>query len=183
MIEAGWNYQQKSWNKMTEQQAGNAGVWYNLHRLWESLSTGTLAKSGVETERLHDWQVCLDGEERSSWTLLLGEDVTSSAGKDTVDTTHGALWNLNLDQEDWLEESWLGKKGGGVKNTTSSWDDLSTTSVDGISVKSDIHDVEADASHGLYTLVDFPSKRQHTVPLQQLVLLLMPTGNQKQQNP
>jgi hypothetical protein len=117
--------------------------------LWEGLAGGVRAEIGVEAEGLHDWQVSLDGEEWGTWTLLLGEDVATTAGKDTVDTTHGGLWNLNLDQEDWLEETWLGEKGRGVQDTTGSWDDLTTTTMDGISVKGNIHDVEADRAHWL----------------------------------
>lgn len=127
--------------------------------LWEGLSGGVGAEISVEAEGLHNWEVSLDGEEWGSWTLLLSKDVTTTAGKDTVDTTHGGLWNLNLDQEDWLEESWLGEKSGGEENATGSWDDLSTTSVDGISVEGNIHDVEADRAHWLlsnWTLTGSP---------------------------
>lgn len=118
-------------------------------RLGEGLSRGMRAEIGVETEGLVDGEVRLDGEERCAGALLLSEDVTTTAGKDTVDTTHGGLWNLNLAQEDGLEETGLGKKGGGEQDTTGSWDDLTTTAMDGIGVEGDIHDVEADRAHGL----------------------------------
>lgn len=117
------------------------------HHLWESLAGGVGAEIGVETEGLVDGQVSLDVEERSTGPLGLLEDVTSPAGKHRVDTTHGVLWNLNLDQEDWLEKRWVGKEGGGVQHTTSSWDDLSTTTVDGISVQGHVHNVEANRAH------------------------------------
>src|SRR5947209_7936950 len=41
--------------------------------LWESLTAGSGTKVGVETKRFHDRQVRLDGEERSTHTLLFGE--------------------------------------------------------------------------------------------------------------
>jgi hypothetical protein len=119
--------------------------------LREGLAGGMRAEVSVETEGFHDGQVGLDGEERSSWTLLLVEDVTSSSGEDTVDTTHCLLGHLNLDKEDGLEETRLGEEGRGVQDTTGSWDDLSTTTVDSISVEGDIQDVEAARSHWLFS--------------------------------
>lgn len=119
------------------------------HQLWEGLATGGGTEIGVESERLGDGQVCLDVEQWGTGTLGLLENVTSSAGEDTVDTTHGLLWNLDLDQEDWLEETWLGEQGRCQQHTTGSWDDLSTTTVDSIGVEGDIHDVEANVAHRL----------------------------------
>lgn len=118
-------------------------------RLGEGLAGGGLAQVSVEAERLQDGQVGLDVEQRSTRTLLLVEDVTTTAGQDTVDTTHGLLRDLNLDQEDGLKQSRLSQQSRGVQNTTSSGDDLATTTVDSISVQSNIKDVEADGAHGL----------------------------------
>jgi hypothetical protein len=117
--------------------------------LREGLTTGGLAEIGVETEGLVDRQVSLDVEQRGTGTLLLGVDVTTTAGKDTVDTTHGLLGNLDFDVEDGLLETRVGKQGSGVQDTTSSGDDLTTTTVDGISVQGHIKDVEADRAHRL----------------------------------
>jgi len=116
--------------------------------LWEGLATGTGTEIGSETERLVDGEVSLDVEERSTDTLVLLEDVTSPSGKDTVDTTHGLLGNLDLDEVHRLEQSGLGKESGGVEDTTRGRNDLTTTTVNGISVESDIHNVEADRAHG-----------------------------------
>ncbi|KAI6769124.1 hypothetical protein HG531_010228 [Fusarium graminearum] len=117
--------------------------------LRESLSGGGLSEISVETERLENGEVGLDVEERSTGALLLAEDVTTSSGKDTVDTTHGLLGNLDLDEVDGLEESGLGEKRGGVQDTTGSGDDLTTTTVNGIGVEGNIEDVETARSHGL----------------------------------
>jgi hypothetical protein len=117
--------------------------------LREGLSTGGLAQLAGETEGLVDGEVGLDVEERSTGALLLGVDVTTAAGKDTVDTTHGLLGNLDLDVEDGLEDAGVGKEGSGIEDTTSSGDDLTTTTVNGISVEGNIKDVEADGAHGL----------------------------------
>jgi hypothetical protein len=117
--------------------------------LREGLSTGGLAQLAGETEGLVDGEVGLDVEQRSTGALLLGVDVTTAAGKDTVDTTHGLLGNLDLDVEDGLEDAGVGKEGSGIEDTTSSGDDLTTTTVNGISVEGNIKDVEADGAHGL----------------------------------
>ena len=118
-------------------------------RLGEGLSRSGLTQVAVEAERLQDGQVSLDVEQRSTGALLLVEDVTTTAGQDTVDTTHGLLRHLNLDEIHGLKQSGLSEQGRGVQDTTSSRDDLATTTVDGIGVEGHIHEVEADRSHGL----------------------------------
>jgi hypothetical protein len=118
-------------------------------RLREGLSTSGGTEISVETERLVDGHVSLDGEERSTDTLLLSVDVTTTASEDTVDTTHSLLGNLDLDVEDRLLETGLGKEGGGVEHTTSGGDNLTTTTVDSVSVEGHVHDVEADRAHRL----------------------------------
>lgn len=117
--------------------------------LGEGLATGSGAEIGRETEGLVDGQVSLDHEQRSTRTLLLGVDVTTAAGEDTVDTTHSLLGNLDLDVEDGLEETGVGQHSSGVQSTTSSGDNLTTTTVNSISVQGNIEDVEADGTHGL----------------------------------
>jgi hypothetical protein len=102
--------------------------------LRERLSGGMRAQISVEAEGLHDWEVGLDGEERCAGALLLSKDVTTTAGKDTVDTTHGGLRNLNLAQEDGLEKTGLGKESRSEEDTAGGWDDLTTTAMDGIGV-------------------------------------------------
>ncbi|KAI6748621.1 hypothetical protein HG530_015394 [Fusarium avenaceum] len=118
-------------------------------RLGESLSGSGLSEISVEAERLENGEVGLDVEERSTRSLLLGEDVTTSSGKDTVNTTHGVLGDLDLDEVDGLHESGLGEKSGSVQDTAGSGDDLTTTTVNGISVEGNVEDVEAASSHGL----------------------------------
>lgn len=117
--------------------------------LGEGLSRSSLAQISVEAEGLQDGEVGLDVEQRSTGSLLLVEDVTTSSGEDTVHTTHGLLGDLNLDQVDGLEKGGLGEEGRGVQDTTGSGDDLTTAAVNGIGVEGDIEDVEADGAHGL----------------------------------
>lgn len=118
--------------------------------LREGLTTGSGTEIARETEGLGDGQISLDVEQRGTGSLLLGVDVTTTAGEDTVDATHGLLGNLDLDVEDGLEKARIGKESGRVQDTTSSGDDLTTTTVDGISVKRDIQNVEANSTHGLF---------------------------------
>lgn len=59
------------------------------HALWEGLSTGVGAQVSGEAERLVDGKVCPYDEHRGTSHLLFLEDMTTSAIKHTVDTTHG----------------------------------------------------------------------------------------------
>ena len=119
--------------------------------LRESLATSAGTEIAVETERLHDGKVGFDGEERSTGALLLAKDVTSPAGKNTVDTTHGGLGDLDFDQEDGLHKSGLSQEGRGVEDAARGRDDLATTTMNGVGVEGNIKDVEADRAHGLLT--------------------------------
>jgi len=67
----------------------------------------------------------------------------------TVDTTDCIIRALDFDQEDGFLEAWLGSEFRSEEHTSSSGGDLTTTSVDSISVECYVLDVEADASHVL----------------------------------
>ena len=71
-------------------------------------------------------------------------------GEALVDTTDCIIWALDLDQEDWLLESWFRGKLASVEHTAGCWDDLTTTSVDSISMESNIMDVETRSTHVLF---------------------------------
>ena len=117
--------------------------------LREGLAGGVRAQVSVEAEGLHDGEVGLDGEQGCSGALVLAEDVTSSPGEHSVHATHGTLGHLDLDQEDGLQETRLGEEGRGVQDATGGWDELATTTMDGVGVQGDIHDVESARPHGL----------------------------------
>jgi hypothetical protein len=106
--------------------------------LWEGLTTSSLSQFTSETEGLVDWQVGLDSEQWSTWTLFLGDDLTSLLVEDGVDTTNGVLWALDLDKEDWFLDTWLSQKKGSEGGSSHGWHDLTGTSVDSISVQGDI---------------------------------------------
>lgn len=133
--------------------------------LRECLTSGGLSQLGGESEGLVDGQVGLDVEEWGTWSLLLREDHTSLLVQHSVDSSHSLLWALNLDQEDWLLDRWLGEKGRSVDDTSAGWDDLTTSSVDGIGVEDDIEDVESSSSHvllGDWTLLGGPLEGGNT---------------------
>lgn len=115
--------------------------------LWEGLAGSGGTEIGIKTEGLIDGQVGLDLEHRGTRGLLFLEDVTTLSVEDGVDTTHGLFWALDLDQVDGLEETWGGGQAASVQDTASSWDDLSTTTMDGISVKGDVVEIESDSTH------------------------------------
>lgn len=120
------------------------------HALRESLATSVGTEIGGETERLVDREVSLDVVERSAGALLFVNDVTTTPVEHTVDTAHGSFGALNLDKVDGLHETGFGGERGGVDDTTASGDDLTASTVDGISVQGDIEDVEADGAHVLF---------------------------------
>jgi hypothetical protein len=74
--------------------------------------------------------------------------VTSPPGKHTIDTTHSLLGHLDLDEVDGLLKTGLSEERGSVQDTTSSGNELTTTTVNSISVEGNVHDVEADGTHG-----------------------------------
>lgn len=61
--------------------------------LWEGLTTSVGTKISSETERFHDREVSKEGHLRGSRSLLFGEDVTTTTSENTVNVTHGILWD------------------------------------------------------------------------------------------
>jgi len=128
--------------------------------LGESLSTGSSTEFSSETERFVDGKVSLDSVHRSSRSLLLREDHTTLLVEGRVDTSEGVLGALNFDLVDGLLESGLGEKRSGVDDTSAGRDELSSSSVNGISVESDIEDVVSVASHDLLSARSLCRKRK-----------------------
>jgi hypothetical protein len=119
--------------------------------LREGLTRGLRSKISSETERLQHREISLDLVERSTGALLFGNDVSTTLVEARVDTTNGVFGALNIDKEDRFLETRLASEDGGIDDTTASGDDLSTTTMDGISVKGDIMDIEAASTHVLVT--------------------------------
>jgi len=120
------------------------------HTLREGTSRSGSTKSLGETEGLSDGEVSLHHDEGSSSNGLLTNDDTSSGGEALVDTADSILGALDLDKEDGLLESGSGNELRSVHNSSGSRDNLTTSSVDSISVESNILNVEPDTSHVLF---------------------------------
>jgi len=78
--------------------------------------------------------------------LDLLDDLTSSLVEALVATGHVGGWACDLGHEDWLKESGLRLHLGSVHDSSGSWDDLTTTSVDRIVMELGIHDVVSAVS-------------------------------------
>jgi len=117
--------------------------------LRESSARGGGTESLGETEGFTDGQVSFHEHERSTHNGLFRDNDTSSLGEALVDTTDGILRGLNFTEEDGFLE--LGGSGelGSVEHSSGGRDDLTTTSMDSISVKGNIMDVESNTSHVL----------------------------------
>jgi len=117
--------------------------------LRESLTGGGGTERGGETEGLGHGQMALDLDERSAFTLDGLEDDTTTDVQGGVDTGGGVLGAGNLDQEDGLLKSGLGGHHRGEADTTHRRHDLTSTTMDGIGMHGDVHDVELDTTHVL----------------------------------
>merc|ERR1711935_419254 len=98
---------------------------------------------------LVDRQVSLHLEHWCTRCLLLLEHVTALAIENGVDTAHGLLGALHLDEVDGLQQTWLSGHAASVQDATGSWDQLSTATMDGIGVEGDIVEIETDSTHVL----------------------------------
>jgi len=117
--------------------------------LGERLSGRRLAQFPSEAKALVDRKVGLDGVHGCSWSLLLGEDVATLSVESRVDAAEGVLWALDFNHVHGLLQSGVGKKGGGVDDTSASGDELSSTTVDSIGVQGDVHNVVTGSTHDL----------------------------------
>ncbi|GIX64180.1 uncharacterized protein BcabD6B2_36150 [Babesia caballi] len=121
------------------------------HTLREGLAGGAGTKGSGETETLRHGQVGLDLNERGASPVLLVEDVTTTLVQSAVHTSHGVLRAVDVDKEHGLLKLGLGSQLTGVEAATAGGHDLTSASVDGISVHSHIQEVEANSTHVLVT--------------------------------
>ena len=115
--------------------------------LREGLTTSVGAEISGEAEGFSDGEVGTDVVDGSTGAVFFTDDDTTTAGEDTVDATHGVFDGLNVDLEDGFDEAGSGGEFAGVEDTAGGGDDLTTTTVDSISVHGDIFDVDADTTH------------------------------------
>lgn len=119
--------------------------------LWEGLTGSEGTEMCGETEGFSDWQVGLDLLEWGTSDLVFFLDGTTTGGQALVDTTGGISWGGNFSKEDWLEESWLSGVVGGIEDSSGGWDNLTTTTMDSISMEDNVHNVEFDLSQVLFS--------------------------------
>jgi hypothetical protein len=119
------------------------------HALREGTSGSGGSEGLSETEGLGDGKVSLDHHEWGALNGLFGDDDTAALGHALVDTTYGIIWSLDFDQEDGFLEAGGGSKLASVEGASGSGDNLTTSSVNSISVEGDILNVESDAAHVL----------------------------------
>jgi hypothetical protein len=118
--------------------------------LREGSSGGGGSEGLSETEGLGDGKVGLHVDERGSRNRLFSDNNTSSGREALVNSTDSFFRALDLDEEDRLLESGGGNKLRGIEDSSGSGDELTTTSVDSISMEGNILDVESDTSHVLF---------------------------------
>jgi len=119
--------------------------------LRECSSRGHGSQVLCESEAFSDRQVALDNNEGSSTHWFFTYHNTSSLGQTLVNTTHCIIRSLDFAKEDGFLETRFSSELGSVVDTTSCGDDLTTTSVDSISVKGHINNVELDTSHVFFS--------------------------------
>ena len=119
--------------------------------LREGLPSSVGPEVGGESEGLVDGQVGFDVEHGGSSNLSLLEDVATTSVEHTVDASDSVLGTLDFDQVDGLHEPGGGGEHAGVETPPGRGDDLSASSVDGVSVQGDVIDVESDSTHVLVT--------------------------------
>mmetsp|Transcript_58212 Transcript_58212/g.67122 ORF Transcript_58212/g.67122 Transcript_58212/m.67122 type:complete len:230 (+) Transcript_58212:269-958(+) len=116
------------------------------HALWEGLASSVGSQVSSETEGFSDREVSLDLVQWSTSDWFFFNDDTSSLIQALVDTTHSISWGSNFSQEDWLLESWLSGEFSTVVDSSGSWDDLTTASVDSVVVEDNVDNVHSDTS-------------------------------------
>jgi hypothetical protein len=129
------------------------------YALWECSSCSGCSKGLGETEGFSYWKMALHVHEWSTSDWIFTNDDTSSLGHGLIDGTDAVIRSLDFDQEDGLLQSGGGGEIRGIEASSGCWDDLATTSVDSISMKSNIMDTESAASHvliGHWTFLSCP---------------------------
>lgn len=72
-------------------------------------------------------------------------------GKGLIDTSHSIIGGLDFAKEDGFNESRSSSELSSIVDSSSSRDDLTTSSVNSVSMKSNIHNVESNTSHVFFS--------------------------------
>lgn len=99
--------------------------------------------------------MCFHVDKWSTGDWFFTNNNTSSLSESLINWAYGIIWCLDFAQEDWLLESWARSKLTSIVYSPCSWDDLTTSSMDGIGVEDDILDVDSHSSHALFAHYTF----------------------------
>merc|ERR1719469_204259 len=94
-------------------------------------------------------KVSLHVDEGGSGDGLFTDDDTATGSEAVVNSTDGVVGALDFNKEDRLLQPGGGGEHGSVEHTSGGGDDLTTTSVDSISMEGNILDVHSASSHVL----------------------------------
>ncbi len=129
-------------------------MWVSAHlfpmikdALWECSSWSCSSKGLSETEWFSYWKICFHVHKRGSSNWFFTDNDTSSLCKSLINTSYNIVWSLNFAQEDWFLEFWLSSKLTSIIDSSCSWNDLTSTSVNSVSMKSYIMNIKSDSSH------------------------------------
>jgi hypothetical protein len=119
--------------------------------LWKSTAGSSFTKSGVKTERFQYRQVGFYNVERSAglWNFL--EDGTTTLRYAGINFSDDFLFSLNFSEVERLDKGRFGGQNCCVENAASSWDELTSSSVNSVSMEGSIMKVEADTTERLTT--------------------------------
>ena len=103
------------------------------------------------TKGFGDWEISSNASEWGTvdWNFFL--DDTSSLSQTRVDITRDINWAGDFGKENWFLKSWLRKELASIENSSGGWDELTGTSVNGISMKGGIVNIESNTSHTFVT--------------------------------
>merc|ERR1719460_2247323 len=119
------------------------------HALWECLPAGRLTQGCDKAEGLRHREVSFHLKEGSALALVLFEDTATTHVHARVHSTHRILWACDLDKEHWFLQSWRSCHQSCEANTAHGRCNLSSTTVNRVSVHRHIHEVEANTTHVL----------------------------------
>merc|ERR1712088_74888 len=117
------------------------------HTLWESLATSVRPQVGSETEGFVYRQVCLNVEHGGSRHLRFFKYVTTTTIEHSINTTDSILRTLNFHKIDWFHKSRFGGQSRSVQNTSGGRDDLTASTMDSVSMQSNVIDVKSHTTH------------------------------------
>lgn len=115
--------------------------------LGEGLSGGGSSKGGGESEGFSDGEMGSDDVRGGSLDLFFFDNDSSSLIENVIDSSHTVSGSGDFGLEDGFLERGAGGEFTSVVDSSGGGDQLTTSSVDGIGVEDDVHDVDFDGSH------------------------------------